>query len=106
MMEYLRNNLKLKEGVEFISDDELYYENSKTPSFYVPNNVILTEEKMSQIKALGYKIQHSKTLQPNQIEVDFNSTVYSEFLGKINQQDTLVTEVRIKLKEKDSFLIF
>ncbi|PZF88615.1 hypothetical protein C1903_09085 [Listeria ivanovii] len=106
MMEELRKVLKLKENIEFISGDEKYYENSKNPFFYVANNVVLTEEQIAEIEALGYKFQHSDTLEPNQIEVDYNPNVYSKVLAKINQQDTLVTEVRIKLKEKDSFYNF
>ncbi|MGC9340302.1 hypothetical protein [Listeria ivanovii] len=106
MMEKLRKDLKLKENIELISDDENYYKNSEYPSFYVASNSVLTDEKIAQIEAWGYKLRYSDTLEPNQIEVDFNPGLYSIVLAEIDQQDVLVTEARIKLKEKDSFFNF
>lgn len=106
MMEKLRKDLKLKENIELISDDENYYKNSEYTSFYVASNSVLTDEKIAQIEAWGYKLRYSDTLEPNQIEVDFNPGLYSRVLAEIDQQDVLVTEARIKLKEKDSFFNF
>ncbi|MBC1818726.1 ATP-binding cassette domain-containing protein [Listeria welshimeri] len=105
-MEYLQQNLKLKENVELISDDENYYKNSENPSFYLADNIVLTQEKITQIESWGYKIRTSDTLEPNQIEVDFNPALYSRILAKINQSDVLITEARVKLKEKASFYDF
>lgn len=45
-------------------------------------------------------------MEPNQIEVDFNPALYSRILAKINQSDVLITEARVKLKEKASFYDF
>lgn len=106
MMEKLRKDLKLKENIELISDDENYFKNSEYTSFYVASNSVLTDEKIAQIEAWGYKLRYSDTLEPNQIEVDFNPGLYSRVLAEIDQQDVLVTEARIKLKEKDSFFNF
>lgn len=106
MMEELRRELGFKEETEFISDEENYYENSEQPSFYVPNNAVLTEEQITKVAALGFKLEYSEALQPNQIEVDFNPTVYSKILAKIDQQAVLITEARVKLKAGDSFYNF
>ncbi|MBC2254350.1 ABC-F family ATP-binding cassette domain-containing protein [Listeria ivanovii] len=106
MMEEIRRELGLKEDTEFITDDENYYEKSVHPSFYVPSNTVLKEAQIAKIAALGYKLEYSEALLPNQIEIDFNPTVYAEILAKIDQQDVLITEARVKLKAGDSFYDF
>ncbi|MBC1376382.1 ATP-binding cassette domain-containing protein [Listeria sp. FSL L7-1699] len=106
MMEALRGDLKLNVETEFISNDENYYENSDSPSFRVPKSVTLTEIEKAKIKQLGFELHYSNTLQSNQVEIEFNPSVYAKILKKVNQQDVLITEAYVQLKNQESFYDF
>lgn len=106
MMEALRGDLKLNAETEFISNDENYYKNSDSPSFHVPKSLTLTEIKKAKIKQLGFELHYSNTLQSNQVEIEFNPSVYAQILKKVNQQDVLITEAYVQLKAQESFYDF
>ncbi|HFK6296643.1 TPA: ABC transporter ATP-binding protein [Listeria monocytogenes] len=106
MMEALRGDLKLNAETEFISNDENYYKNSDSPSFHVPKSLTLTEIKKAKIKQLGFELHYSNTLQSNQVEIEFNPSVYAQILKKVNQQDVLITEAYVRLKAQESFYDF
>ncbi|EAF6720486.1 ABC transporter ATP-binding protein [Listeria monocytogenes] len=106
MMEALRGDLKLNAEAEFISNDENYYKNSDSPSFHVPKSLTLTEIKKAKIKQLGFELHYSNTLQSNQVEIEFNPSVYAQILKKVNQQDVLITEAYVQLKAQESFYDF
>lgn len=106
MMEALRGDLKLNAETEFISNDENYYKNSDSPSFHVPKSLTLTEIKKAKIKQLGFELHYSNTLQSNQVEIEFNPSVYEQILKKVNQQDVLITEAYVQLKAQESFYDF
>ncbi|EPR3047122.1 ABC transporter ATP-binding protein [Listeria monocytogenes] len=106
MMEALRGDLKLNAETEFISNDENYYKNSDSPSFHVPKSLTLTEIKKAKIKQLGFELYYSNTLQSNQVEIEFNPSVYAQILKKVNQQDVLITEAYVQLKAQESFYDF
>ncbi|HDU1063809.1 TPA: ATP-binding cassette domain-containing protein [Listeria monocytogenes] len=106
MMEALRGDLKLNAETEFISNDENYYKNSDSPSFHVPKSLTLTEIKKAKIKQLGFELHYSNTLQSNQVELEFNPSVYAQILKKVNQQDVLITEAYVQLKAQESFYDF
>ncbi|MBC2074204.1 ATP-binding cassette domain-containing protein [Listeria marthii] len=106
MMETLREALKLNAETEFISNDENYYKNSDSPSFRVPQSLTLTEIEKAKIKQLGFVLQYSDTLQSNQVEIEFNPSVYAQILKKVNQQDVLITEAYVQLKDQESFYDF
>ncbi|HHH8056105.1 TPA: ABC transporter ATP-binding protein [Listeria monocytogenes] len=106
MMEALRGDLKLNAETEFISNDENYYKNSDSPSFHVPKRLTLTEIKKAKIKQLGFELHYSNTLQSNQVEIEFNPSVYAQILKKVNQQDVLITEAYVQLKAQESFYDF
>ncbi|EHZ4948931.1 ATP-binding cassette domain-containing protein [Listeria monocytogenes] len=106
MMEALRGDLKLNTETEFISNDENYYKNSDSPSFHVPKSLTLTEIKKAKIKQLGFELHYSNTLQSNQVEIEFNPSVYAQILKKVNQQDVLITEAYVQLKAQESFYDF
>ncbi|EAE6518286.1 ABC-F family ATP-binding cassette domain-containing protein [Listeria monocytogenes] len=106
MMEALRGDLKLNAETEFISNDENYYKNSDSPSFHVPKSLTLTEIKKAKIKQLGFELHYSNILQSNQVEIEFNPSVYAQILKKVNQQDVLITEAYVQLKAQESFYDF
>ncbi|EPN9398551.1 ABC transporter ATP-binding protein [Listeria monocytogenes] len=106
MMEALRGDLKLNAETEFISNDENYYKNSDSPSFCVPKSLTLTEIEKAKIKQLGFELHYSNTLQSNQVEIEFNPSVYAQILKKVNQQDVLITEAYVQLKAQESFYDF
>lgn len=107
MMDNLKIALNLNENLEFISDDETYYKNRETPYFYIPNNIALKEAELAKIKAWGYEVKYNRDdLEPNQIKVDFNPTVYSESLAKINLDDVFSTEAYVELRADESFYDF
>ncbi|EAA0208274.1 hypothetical protein ARJ72_11425 [Listeria monocytogenes] len=106
MMEALRGDLKLNAETEFISNDENYYKNSDSPSFHVPKSLTLTEIKKAKIKQLGFELHYSNTLQSNQVEIEFNPSLYAQILKKVNQQDVLITEAYVQLKAQESFYDF
>ncbi|HAA5560955.1 TPA_asm: hypothetical protein GF831_12230 [Listeria monocytogenes] len=106
MMEALRGDLKLNAETEFISNDENYYKNSDSPSFHVPKSLTLTEIKKAKIKQLGFELHYSNTLQSNQVEIEFNPSVYAQILKKVNQQVVLITEAYVQLKAQESFYDF
>ncbi|EAG8560611.1 ATP-binding cassette domain-containing protein [Listeria monocytogenes] len=106
MMEALRGDLKLNAETEFISNDENYYKNSDSPAFCVPKSLTLTEIEKAKIKQLGFELHYSDTLQSNQVEIEFNPSVYSQILKKVNQQDVLITEAYVQLKDQESFYDF
>ncbi|HAB8783943.1 TPA_asm: ATP-binding cassette domain-containing protein [Listeria monocytogenes] len=106
MMEALRGDLKLNAETEFISNDENYYKNSDSPSFHVPKSLTLTEIKKAKIKQLGFELHYNNTLQSNQVEIEFNPSVYAQILKKVNQQDVLITEAYVQLKAQESFYDF
>ncbi|EIY8437335.1 ATP-binding cassette domain-containing protein [Listeria monocytogenes] len=106
MMEALRGDLKLNAETEFISNDENYYKNSDSPSFHVSKSLTLTEIKKAKIKQLGFELHYSNTLQSNQVEIEFNPSVYAQILKKVNQQDVLITEAYVQLKAQESFYDF
>lgn len=106
MMEALRGDLKLNAETEFISNDENYYKNSDSPSFHVPKSLTLTEIKKAKIKQQGFELHYSNTLQSNQVEIEFNPSVYAQILKKVNQQDVLITEAYVQLKAQESFYDF
>ncbi|EAC5190719.1 ATP-binding cassette domain-containing protein [Listeria monocytogenes] len=106
MMEALRGDLKLNAETEFFSNDENYYKNSDSPSFHVPKSLTLTEIKKAKIKQLGFELHYSNTLQSNQVEIEFNPSVYAQILKKVNQQDVLITEAYVQLKAQESFYDF
>ncbi|HAA7458171.1 TPA_asm: hypothetical protein GG691_11220 [Listeria monocytogenes] len=106
IMEALRGDLKLNAETEFISNDENYYKNSDSPSFHVPKSLTLTEIKKAKIKQLGFELHYSNTLQSNQVEIEFNPSVYAQILKKVNQQDVLITEAYVQLKAQESFYDF
>ncbi|ENQ2253392.1 ATP-binding cassette domain-containing protein [Listeria monocytogenes] len=106
MMEALRGYLKLNAETEFISNDENYYKNSDSPAFCVPKSLTLTEIEKAKIKQLGFELHYSNTLQSNQVEIEFNPSVYAQILKKVNQQDVLITEAYVQLKDQESFYDF
>ncbi|ECL0475120.1 ATP-binding cassette domain-containing protein [Listeria monocytogenes] len=106
MMEALRGDLKLNAETEFISNDENYYKNSDSPSFHVPKSLTLTEIEKAKIKQLGFELHYSNSLQSNQVEIEFNPSVYAQILKKVNQQDVLITEAYVQLKAQESFYDF
>ncbi|EAD9711095.1 ATP-binding cassette domain-containing protein [Listeria monocytogenes] len=106
MMEALRGDLKLNAETEFISNDENYYKNSDSPAFCVPKSLTLTEIEKAKIKQLGFELHYSDTLQSNQVEIEFNPSVYAQILKKVNQQDVLITEAYVQLKDQESFYDF
>ncbi|ENF5743414.1 ABC-F family ATP-binding cassette domain-containing protein [Listeria monocytogenes] len=106
MMEALRGYLKLNAATEFISNDENYYKNSDSPAFCVPKSLTLTEIEKAKIKQLGFELHYSNTLQSNQVEIEFNPSVYAQILKKVNQQDVLITEAYVQLKDQESFYDF
>ncbi|EAF6001653.1 ATP-binding cassette domain-containing protein [Listeria monocytogenes] len=106
MMEALRGDLKLNAATEFISNDENYYKNSDSPAFCVPKSLTLTEIEKAKIKQLGFELHYSDTLQSNQVEIEFNPSVYAQILKKVNQQDVLITEAYVQLKDQESFYDF
>ncbi|EAC5126131.1 ATP-binding cassette domain-containing protein [Listeria monocytogenes] len=106
MMEALRGDLKLNAETEFISNDENYYKNSDSPAFCVPKSLTLTEIEKAKIKQLGFELHYSDTLQSKQVEIEFNPSVYSQILKKVNQQDVLITEAYVQLKDQESFYDF
>ncbi|EAD3240220.1 ATP-binding cassette domain-containing protein [Listeria monocytogenes] len=106
MMEAFRGDLKLNAETEFISNDENYYKNSDSPAFCVPKSLTLTEIEKAKIKQLGFELHYSDTLQSNQVEIEFNPSVYSQILKKVNQQDVLITEAYVQLKDQESFYDF
>ncbi|EAF1191271.1 ABC-F family ATP-binding cassette domain-containing protein [Listeria monocytogenes] len=106
MMEALRGDLKLNAETEFISNDENYYKNSDSPAFCVPKSLTLTEIEKAKIKQLGFELHYSNTLQSNQVEIEFNPSVYAQILKKVNQQDVLITEAYVQLKDQESFYDF
>ncbi|EAD8370584.1 ATP-binding cassette domain-containing protein [Listeria monocytogenes] len=106
MMEALRGDLKLNTETEFISNDENYYKNSDSPAFCVPKSLTLTEIEKAKIKQLGFELHYSDTLQSNQVEIEFNPSVYAQILKKVNQQDVLITEAYVQLKDQESFYDF
>ncbi|EAC4592415.1 ATP-binding cassette domain-containing protein [Listeria monocytogenes] len=106
MMEALRGDLKLNSETEFISNDENYYKNSDSPAFCVPKSLTLTEIEKAKIKQLGFELHYSDTLQSNQVEIEFNPSVYAQILKKVNQQDVLITEAYVQLKDQESFYDF
>lgn len=106
MMEALRGDLKLNAETEFISNDENYYKNSDSPSFCVSKSLTLTEIEKAKIKQLGFELHYSDILQSNQVEIEFNPSVYAQILKKVNQQDVLITEAYVQLKDQESFYDF
>ncbi|HHT5760157.1 TPA: ATP-binding cassette domain-containing protein [Listeria monocytogenes] len=106
MTEALRGDLKLNAATEFISNDENYYKNSDSPAFCVPKSLTLTEIEKAKIKQLGFELHYSDTLQSNQVEIEFNPSVYAQILKKVNQQDVLITEAYVQLKDQESFYDF
>ncbi|ECJ9747264.1 ATP-binding cassette domain-containing protein [Listeria monocytogenes] len=106
MMEALRGDLKLNAETEFISNDENYYKNSDSPSFCVFKSLTLTEIEKAKIKQLGFELHYSDILQSNQVEIEFNPSVYAQILKKVNQQDVLITEAYVQLKDQESFYDF
>ncbi|HFK0084305.1 TPA: ABC transporter ATP-binding protein [Listeria monocytogenes] len=106
MMEALRGDLKLNAETEFISNDENYYKNSDSPSFCVSKSLTLTEIEKAKIKQLGFELHYSDILQSNQVEIEFNPSVYAQILKKVNQQDILITEAYVQLKDQESFYDF
>ncbi|EAF5831855.1 ABC-F family ATP-binding cassette domain-containing protein [Listeria monocytogenes] len=106
MMEALRGDLKLNVETEFISNDENYYKNSDSPSFCVPKSLTLTEMEKAKIKQLGFELHYNDTLQSNQVEIEFNPSVYTRIVKKVNQQDVLITEAYVQLKNQESFYDF
>ncbi|ENI8846037.1 ATP-binding cassette domain-containing protein [Listeria monocytogenes] len=106
MMEALRGDLKLNAATEFISNDENYYKNSDSPAFCVPKSLTLTGIEKAKIKQLGFELHYSDTLQSNQVEIEFNPSVYAQILKKVNQQDVLITEAYVQLKDQESFYDF
>ncbi len=56
--------------------------NSDSPSFHVPKSLTLTEIKKAKIKQLGFELHYSNTLQSNQVEIEFNPSVYAQILKK------------------------
>ncbi|HAO5836633.1 TPA: ATP-binding cassette domain-containing protein [Listeria monocytogenes] len=106
MMEALRGDLKLNAETEFISNDENYYKNSDSPAFCVPKSLTLTEIEKAKIKQLGFELHYSDTLQSDQVEIEFNPSVYAQILKKVNQQDVLITEAYVQLKDQESFYDF
>ncbi|EAC4528071.1 ATP-binding cassette domain-containing protein [Listeria monocytogenes] len=106
MMGALRGDLKLNAETEFISNDENYYKNSDSPAFCVPKSLTLTEIEKAKIKQLGFELHYSDTLQSNQVEIEFNPSVYAQILKKVNQQDVLITEAYVQLKDQESFYDF
>lgn len=106
MMEALRGDLKLNAETEFISNDESYYQNSDSPAFCVSKSLTLTEIEKAKIKQLGFELHYSDTLQSNQVEIEFNPSVYAQILKKVNQQDVLITEAYVQLKDQESFYDF
>ncbi|EAD8888989.1 ATP-binding cassette domain-containing protein [Listeria monocytogenes] len=106
MMEALRGDLKLNAETEFISNDENYYKNSDSPSFCVSKSLTLTEIEKAKIKQLGFELHYSDILQSNQVEIEFNPSFYAQILKKVNQQDVLITEAYVQLKDQESFYDF
>ncbi|HAA6512416.1 TPA_asm: hypothetical protein GF078_00210 [Listeria monocytogenes] len=106
MMEALRGDLKLNAETEFISNDENYYKNSDSPAFCVPKSLTLTEIEKAKINQLGFELHYSDTLQSDQVEIEFNPSVYAQILKKVNQQDVLITEAYVQLKDQESFYDF
>ncbi|EAC4316871.1 ABC transporter ATP-binding protein [Listeria monocytogenes] len=106
MMEALRGDLKLNAETEFISNDESHYQNSDSPVFCVSKSLTLTEIEKAKIKQLGFELHYSDTLQSNQVEIEFNPSVYAQILKKVNQQDVLITEAYVQLKAQESFYDF
>ncbi|EIW4271414.1 ATP-binding cassette domain-containing protein, partial [Listeria monocytogenes] len=106
MMEALRGDLKLNAETEFISNDENYYKNSDSPSLCVSKSLTLTEIEKAKIKQLGFELHYSDILQSNQVEIEFNPSVYAQILKKVNQQDVLITEAYVQLKDQESFYDF
>ncbi|WP_167330518.1 hypothetical protein [Listeria cornellensis] len=105
MIDKLRRDLKLSDDVELIVDDGSYFQDNESPSLYVPDNSLLADETLTEVKTLGYDIKYNKTLD-NQMEMEFSPILYSKVLSEIRQDNTLLTEAQVELKEDDSFYDF